>query len=473
MKLFDDRVLLVNPPYFEHVFGRSVIRGAVSPGTIVMSLATVAPAVRQAGQTVRLLDLNLEPQPEARFIAELQQFRPRYLGFTFTTSIFHIAKHYAAMTRRLAPEATLICGGHHASLMPQDVLRDSEFDVVVRGEGDFTLAEIVSGKPLHEIQGITFKEDGVVHSTSPRPLIADLDSIPFPALDLYEAPRYCHPRFMARRNPVAYMETSRGCYGACNFCNARRTKLRRKSVDRVLEEMKFILSLGFNEIHLADDLFTADLKRVKEICRKIIQQRLDISWYPRAGVRVDHVDKELFELMKRAGVWSVPFGIESGNEQILKRIGKNTTLPQIREAVRLARAAGLTTEGYFMIGHPDETIDTIKQTISFSQSLGLDYAKFTINTPLPGTPLFDEWDRAGVIKTKDWSKYNFHTPPKELYDHPNLDWTEIDEYYRKAMRSFYFRPSYMVQRGTKALAAGELWSNLTVLLNSLRHWVNI
>lgn len=466
----DDHVLLVNPPYFEHVFGRSTIRGAVSPGTIIMSLAAVAPAVQKHGCVVKLLDLNLDPQPEARFLHELEQFRPRYVALTFTTSIFHIAKHYAILTRRILPNAQLVCGGHHATLMPDEVLRETEFDVVVCGEGDFTLAELVSGKCLKEIPGIVYKDDGKFVHTAPRSLIKDLDDIPFPALDLYDAKRYRHPRFMARRNPVAYMETSRGCYGACNFCNARRTKLRRKSVARVIEEMRYILSLGFQEIHLADDLFTADLKRVKLICHAIIKSELDISWYPRAGIRVDHVDQELFELMKRAGVWSVPFGIESGNERILERIGKNITLAQVQRAVGLAKRAGLTTEGYFMIGHPDETEATIKETIRFSTSIGLDYAKFTINTPLPGTPLFDEWDRAGVIKTKDWSKYNFHTPPKELYEHPNLDWKEIDRYYRLAMRRFYFRPSYVVRRSLHDLSTGEFWSNLMVLLRSLPQW---
>jgi radical SAM superfamily enzyme YgiQ (UPF0313 family) len=276
---------------------------------------------------------------------------------------------------------------------------------------------------------------------------------------------------MARRNPVAYMETSRGCYGACNFCNARRTKLRRKSVTRVLEEMKYILSLGFREIHLADDLFTADLKRVKQICEAIISSGLDVSWYPRAGIRVDHVDRELFVLMKRAGVWTVPFGIESGNEAILKRIGKNISLDQVRNAVRLAREAGLTTEGYFMLGHPDETEATIQETLRFSQSIGLDYAKFTFNTPLPGTPLFEEWDRAGLVKTKDWSKYNFHTPPMELYEHPNLSWKTLDKYYRRAMRSFYFRPSYMMRRAVRSLVEGELWSDFKVLARSLPYWI--
>jgi radical SAM superfamily enzyme YgiQ (UPF0313 family) len=230
------------------------------------------------------------------------------------------------------------------------------------------------------------------------------------------------------------------------------------------------LSLGFREIHLADDLFTADLPRVKRICLAIIRSGLDISWYPRAGIRVDHVDRELFELMKRAGVWSVPFGIESGNENILQRIGKGITPDQVRKAVELAKSVGLTTEGYFMIGHPDETEKTIQETIRFSVSLGLDYAKFTINTPLPGTPLFEEWDRAGVIKTKDWSKYNFHTPPKELYDHPNLDWTVIDHYYRLAMRTFYFRPSFLVRRGFASLFGGELFSDLKVLARSIPHW---
>lgn len=470
MTLNEKHVLLVNPPYFEHVFGKSAIRGAVAPGTIILSLAAVAPAVRNLGFKVRLLDLNLEPDPKARYICELAEFRPAYIGFTFTTSIFHIAKEYAAIAREIFPDVRLVCGGNHASMMPEEVLNQTDFDVVVRGEGDFTLAEIVSGSRYEEIPGISYKTDGAIASTPPRPMIFDLDRIPFPALDLYEAQYYRHPRFMARRNPVAYMETSRGCYGACNFCNARRTKLRRKSVDRVIEEMKFVLSLGFREIHLADDLFTADLKRVKEICRAIIRNKMDISWYPRAGIRVDHVDKELFELMKRAGVWSVPFGIESGNEQILKRIGKNITLDDVRHAVGLANSVGLNTEGYFMVGHPDETEETMKQTIKFATSIGLTYAKFTISTPLPGTPLFEEWDRAGVIKTKDWSKYNFHTPPKELYSHPNLDWSVIDRYYKLGMKKFYFRPTYMLKRGFKDLLSGQLAPNLKVLIKSLPNW---
>jgi anaerobic magnesium-protoporphyrin IX monomethyl ester cyclase len=470
MSLREDHVLLINPPYFEHVFGRSAIRGAVAPGTIILSLAAVAPAVRSLGCQVRLLDLNLEPEPKQRYLKELAEFEPGYVAFTFTTSIFHIVKEYAAIAREMYPDIKLIGGGTHASLMPEEVLRETELDVVARGEGDFTLAEIVSGADYKEIFGISYKEGDRVVSTPARPLIFDLDRVPFPALDLYDVPKYRHPRFMAHRNPVAYMETSRGCYGACNFCNARRTKLRRKSVGRVIEEMKYVLSLGFREIHLADDLFTADLKRVKEICRAIINEKLDISWYPRAGIRVDHVDIELFDLMKRAGVWSVPFGIESGNEQILKRIGKNTTLDQVRNAVRLARSVGLTTEGYFMVGHPDETEETMKETIHFATSIGLDYAKFTINTPLPGTPLFEEWDRAGVIKTKDWSKYNFHTPPRELYDHPNLDWQTIDRYYKLGMKTFYFRPSYILKRGLKDLLAGQLLPNLKVLIRSLPNW---
>jgi radical SAM superfamily enzyme YgiQ (UPF0313 family) len=470
MELNEKNVLLINPPYFEHVFGKSAIRGAVAPGTIILSLAAVAPAVRQSGFNVRLIDLNIEPDPKGRFTREMLEFRPAHVALTFTTSIFHIAKEYASMARSMAPDVKLYCGGNHATLMPEAVLSETEFDVVVRGEGDFTLAELVSGTSYREIPGITFKEDGKFVATPNRPMIFDLDQIPLPALDLYDVPQYRHPRFMARRNPVAYMETSRGCYGACIFCNARRTKLRRKSVNRVIEEMKYVLSLGFREIHLADDLFTADLKRVKEICRAIINNRIDISWYPRAGIRVDHVDKELFDLMKRAGVWSVPFGIESGNEDILKRIGKNITLDQVRNAVRLAKSVGLTTEGYFMVGHPDETEETMKQTIEFSTSIGLDYAKFTINTPLPGTPLFDEWERAGVIKTKDWSKYNFHTPPEELYDHPNLDWKMIDRYYKLGMKRFYFRPSYILKRGLKDLLSGQLLPNLKVLMRSLPNW---
>jgi radical SAM superfamily enzyme YgiQ (UPF0313 family) len=468
-----DHVLLVNLPYYEDIFGRATVKAAVSPTTIIMSFATIAPAVRELGCEVKILDLNLGTDPATQFKNELQEFRPGFIGFTFTTAIFHLAQRYAAAAREILPGTTLIAGGPHANVLPEEVLNRTEVDIVVRGEGDFALAEIVSGKSLDNILGLVYKEDGEIFRTAARPNIPHLDTLPYPALDLYDVRRYNAPKFMARRSPVASMETSRGCYGACKFCSSRITKFRVKSVDRVLKEMEYTLSLGFNEIHLVDDMFTADIKRVKAVCRAIIENKMDISWYPRGGIRVDHIDEEMFHLMKEAGVWNVAFGIESGNQQILNNIRKDITLDEIRNAIKLAKKAKLGTDGYFMLGHPGETEATIKETISFARSLDLDFAKFTINIPLPGTPQFDEWEQAGVIKTRDWTKYTFHTPPSEIYEHPTTDWQTIEKYYRLAPRKFYLRPSYIFKRVIKDSKSGSIFGNFKTLLKSLPQWTNV
>jgi anaerobic magnesium-protoporphyrin IX monomethyl ester cyclase len=469
----DDRVLLINLPYYEDIFGRSTVKAAVSPTTIIQSLATIAPAVRDLGCDIRILDLNLFANPAAEFRRVLEDFRPGFIGFTFTTAIFHLATRYAVAARELIPSIKIIAGGPHANVLPEEVLTRAPFDIVVRGEGDFALAEIVSGQDLEKIPGLCFRSGDQIVYNAPRPNVPNLDLLPLPAIDLYDVDKYRHPQFIARRNPVASMETSRGCYGACKFCTSRLTKFRVKSVDRVVSEMEYALSLGFREIHLVDDMFTADIKRVKAICREIIDRRLDISWYPRGGIRVDHVDLEMFHMMKAAGVWSVAFGIESGNQQILDRIGKRITLDQVRHAIRLAKQAKLSVDGYFMLGHPGETEETIKQTIRFSTTLGLDYAKYAINIPLPGTPQFDEWEREGVIKTRDWTKYTFSTPPSEVYDHPTVDWKVIDKYYRVAPRKFYLRPTYMLRRAVKDARSGHILNNLRTLLKSLPQWTNL
>jgi radical SAM superfamily enzyme YgiQ (UPF0313 family) len=468
-----DHVLLVNLPYYEDIFGRATVKAAVSPTTIIMSFATIAPAVRDLGCEVKILDLNLSKEPSQVFRRELEDFRPAFIGLTFTTAIFHLAQRYAAAAKECLPNVTIIAGGPHANVLPEEVLNRTAVDIVVRGEGDFALAEIVSGVSLDKILGLVYKQDGQVFHNPARPNIPHLDQLPLPALDLYDVPKYRAPRFMARRSPVASMETSRGCYGACKFCSSRITKFRVKSVDRVLREMEYILSLGFNEIHLVDDMFTADIKRVKAICRAIIENKMDISWYPRGGIRVDHIDEEMFHLMKAAGVWNVAFGIESGNQQILNNIRKDITLDEIRHAVKLAKKAKLGADGYFMLGHPGETEETIQETIRFATTLGLDFAKFTINIPLPGTPQFDEWDRDGVIKTRDWTKYTFHTPPSEIYDHPTVDWRVIEKYYRLAPRRFYLRPAYLAKRVIKDSISGSLLGNIKTFAKSLPQWTNI
>jgi radical SAM superfamily enzyme YgiQ (UPF0313 family) len=454
------RVLLVVLPYYWQIFGDSMVRAAVSEGYMVLSVGVLAAAVRARGHDARILDLNLVRDPATCFLKYLADYRPRVVGITFTTPLVRLAASYAALLKEQLPHCTVVCGGPHPSIRAEEILRETKFDVAVQGEGDHSFVEIVEGKPFEEIDGISFMRNGKCVATKPRGVFWKLDELPMPAYDLYETNRYNHPRVVARRNPVAAMETSRGCFGGCTFCESRRTKYRTKSADRIVAEMEYALSLGYREIHLVDDLFTANLKRAKEVCRQIIDRKLDISWYPRGGIRVDGVDQEIFDLMKRAGVWHIPFGIESGNQGVLDKAQKEVTLEEVRSAIRMAKKAGMETEGYFMFGLEGETEQSMKETIDFSLSLDLDYAKFAITIPLPGAVLFKDWDRRGLIKTKDWTKYTFATPPEEIYTHPTLDPKLIYKYYHLAPRKFYLRPTYIYRRFIRGVRTGQLLDDI-------------
>lgn len=454
------RVLMAVLPYYWQIFGDSMVRAAVSEGYMVLSVGVLAGAVRAAGHDARIVDLNLVKDPKDHFVRLLNEYRPNFVGITFTTPLVRLAAAHAAMVKEHLPDCVTVCGGPHPSIMTEEVLNETAFDVVVRGEGDHSFVELVNGVPWETIDGIAFRRDGGCVINKPLPIFWELDQLAMPAYDLYEVHRYNHPRVVARRNPVAALETSRGCYGGCTFCNSRRTKFRVKSAERIVAEMEYAKSLGYQEIHLVDDMFTADMKRAKGVCRYIIDRKLDISWYPRGGLRVDRVDDEIFPLMKRAGVWHVPFGIESGHQGVLDKTLKEITLDQVRRAISLAHKAGLETEGYFMFGLEGETEESMKETIKFSLSLDLDYAKYAITIPLPGTPLFDSWMRQGAINTRDWAKYTFSTPPHEIYTHPTLDSTLIHKYYRMAPRKFYLRPSYVTRRFVRGLKTGQLLDDI-------------
>jgi len=243
------------------------------------------------------------------------------------------------------------------------------------------------------------------------------------------------------------METSRGCVFGCTYCNKTvfgRT-FRAKSAPRVLDEMEYMLEQGFAEIHIMDDGFTTDLKRAKAICDLIVERGLQFPWALHNGIRVDRVDQEFLEKARKAGCYVVTFGIETGDPEILKRIQKGTTLDQARQAIQWAKEAGLETLTYFMIGLPGETEESMKRTIDFALELDATYSKVSILLPLPGTPLFQEFQEKGYLKSKEWAFYNQHDP-SQVYEHPNLSWDKILHYYNLFYRRYYLRPSFICRR---------------------------
>ncbi len=462
-------VILINPSYYKDIFGGSKAKSAISRSTISLGLACIAAPLIEQGLRVKLIDLNLTEHPDDYLKQTISECRPRVVGITSTTPLIKNIYDLAHIIKGINKEILIVAGGPHPSALPEEVLKESKVDCVVKGEGDFLFTMLVKRGISEDIPNITYKEgQEIISSFVQEDFIKDLDALPFPAYDLFDIKRYSQPLISSRRTPVGYLETSRGCYGRCIFCNKNihGFKMRMKSPLRVVDEMERMLEIGFGELQIIDDIFTADMKRAYTICEEILRRRLKFPWYPRGGIRVDRVNEGLLKIMKRAGCYRIPFGIESGSQRIIDLIDKKITLEQAQEAVKLAKKVGLETECYFMLGLPTEKEEDIKKSIDFSIKLDPDYAKFAITMPLPGTKMFDEMESRKQIKTKDWNRYNFSSSPKDIYDHDTLSWKTIERYYDISHRKFYFRLNYVFKMMAKTFINGTLFAHIKAFLKT-------
>lgn len=433
-----------------------------------LTLATLAATAKSGGHEVEILDLLVSNSPMEELKEKLAKFDPDVVGITFTTPKFKQMRLIADVVKEHDGNIKVIVGGPHASADPQGTLATPSVDVVVVGEGDYTLVDLLSqDKDLSTIGGIYFKNGKEVYQTQKRNPINNLDDLPYPAWEFFDINKYYVPYPYSRRNPVGSIETSRGCPFACVYCNKLifGRKFRYKSVQRVVDEMECMQNIGFRELHVQDDGFSTDLGHAKAVCDEIKRRKLDILWNLPNGIRVDRVDKELMEKLYESGCYRVTFGVESGDPVVLKEINKKINLDQVKLAFKWAREAGLETHAAFMLGLPGQTEESIQKTIDFAKKLDPDYAKFNITIPLPGTVLYNSWKENNYIISDTWEDFGFHKVNK-IYNHPNLSWETIEKYYHKSYREFYLRPSYIIRRFWKSLMAGNLISDLKVFFGT-------
>ena len=467
------RVLLIQPSVGDVYKGTKLQK--LIEREAPLNLAVLAACLLKAGHQVRLLDLGVEVDDRAAIETAVQSFDPELCGITFRTPLYPAAAEIAKQLKQLNPSIPVVAGGAHASFYAEEILRDTHFDLVVTGEGDFTIVELANQTSLDEIGDIAYRRNGEVvvnripklEGKKSKGYVTDLDALPFPAYQLYEISRYRNvSSFMYRKQPVGWLETSRGCLAACVFCTKGvfgRT-FRTKSPKRVVDEMAHLLDCGFREIAIADDSFTMEINRAIAICDQIVARGMKFSWNCANGLRVSNVTKEFFKKAAKAGCHLVAFGFETGSKEILTKIKKGATLEKAVAAAKWARECGLTTTGFFMLGLPGETVATMKETIDFACQLDLDYAKFNITIPLPGTELYHTWkDR---MKVDNWLAYNFHLPARELYTHPNLDWDTIEQFERLAWQRFYLSPTHIFRRLYRSFPEGKLFTSARIALTT-------
>lgn len=456
-------VLLINPLL---AYPRRNVWGKVSRPGIPLGLGYLASYLQRAGIEVSILDAHLRKLDAARIAAALPREKPRLIGVTAYTPRCAEAYRVAEVCKRVYSSVEVVAGGPHASAVPDEALETGAIDYVVRGEGEEALLMLAKGQDPSEIPGLSWRRDGkITHSGDARPL-QDLDALPFPAYDLLDPRRYGVTVGRAYRSPAASIIASRGCPYSCHFCQAPRLgkSFRIRSAENVLSEMELLKDrYGVLEFAFQDDVLTANRKNLLDLCQLMLRRKLGVSWSCLS--RVDNVDREMLSVMKASGCRQVGFGVESGSDDVLRSIGKNTTVDQARTAVRLAKEAGLETVTYFILGLPGETHETIQNTLRLSRELGPDYCLYNIAVPLPGTRLYEEASRDGRLATSDWSRY---TASEAILSVPGLSADYIEQSYRRAYTSFYLDPRFLLRRVKKIRSVSEFLREIRIGLELFR-----
>jgi len=339
----------------------------------------------------------------------------------------------------------------------------------VVGEGEQTMSELADSLASGEadygkIKGLWSKIGGEIIKGEPRPLIENLDELPWPAWELvndlndYQAPD-------ALRRPIMSIMTTRGCPFGCTYCVSKQIfgrRYRARSKESLLNEIKYyIKNFGVKELHIMDDVFTLDKARTIEICRAIQAGKFDLTLSFANGIRADSVDEELLKVLKDTGFQDLGFGVETGDEEILKSIKKNSTKSDMRRAFKLAKQFAFNTWGFFMIGLPGETGETIKKTIDFAIELDPDFAKFLILKPFPGSEVFNKLNSQGLIKDFNYDNYGVYTAP--VHEFPGLSAKDMLKWQRRAYLKFYLRPKKIFKHLVKIKSWTQLKANLMMI----------
>lgn len=465
-------ILLVNPPTpdgglwirTQHRVGRRTRENMVWPQ---VSLAQMA-ALLYPDHKLAIIDANAERMGWPEFTKKLEEYRPKYYLTQVTAPTLENDMYGCFLAK--ARGALTIAFGTHVTPIPRETMRPfPALDFILHGEPDLTIRDLLDhleGKidtrsaviqklfrehdagyrpslyedgsvNMHGIKGLVWRDGGEVVVNETRPFIANLDDMPHPMHHLLPMNKYRMPLI---QGPFTFIVTSRGCPAGCTYCIKHvsyQYSVRVRSPENIMEELWILKKQGMNNIHMYSDLFTVNRDQVMGLCKLMIEQNINIRWT--SNSRVDYVDEEMLRMMAKAGCRLISWGIESGNEQILRHARKGAYPDKAMRALTWARAAGIMNWGYFIIGLPGETEDTIQDTIRFSKSLPLDIALFHVAAPYPGTPFFFEvmengWFRPGTR----WEQVDMDKGT--VLDYDQLPAERLLYWQKRAFREWAMRP---------------------------------
>jgi radical SAM superfamily enzyme YgiQ (UPF0313 family) len=461
-------ILFVNPPApdggiwirSQHRVGRRSREGMIWPQVSLAQMAALFPDYQ-----VDVVDAIPHRMTWQEFEALLRQKRPRYYVTQVTGPTLQNDMYGVFLAKSLG--ARTIAFGTHVTPMPRETMEPYlALDFVLRGEPELTLRELIdalerakpkargsnvkrqtlasspqhpiSNTPLTDVKGLVWRRSGnEIVINADRPFIRNLDDLPIPRHDLLPLDRYRAPLV---QGPYSFVVTSRGCPAGCRFCIKHVSygqSVRFRSPANIVDELRLLDRLGVHDVNMYADLFTVSREQVIGLCLLILREGLELRWT--CNSRVDFVDEEMLQLMGQAGCWMIAWGIESGSKEVLQRAHKGIAIEQVERALRWARAAGIKNWGYFIIGLPGETEETIQQTIAFSKRLPLDLALFHIAAPHPGTPFFFEVVEKGWFRPETrWEQIDMDK--ETVLDYPELPAERLLYWQRRAFREWALRP---------------------------------
>jgi len=414
-----------------------------------MGLAYIAAILKNKGAKVSVVSADAEGLSVENAIDTILRLSPEVIGISITTPTANNSLRIIRETKKKNTTLKIFAGGPHATLFPDEIL-GAGVDFVLRGESEITIAELYDAlegnADLEGIKGISYRcNKGIVHNAD-RELIDNLDSLPFPAWELFPVRSY-KSDFRIKEFSLPVL-SSRGCPAQCTFCykGIFGDRFRVREPAKIVEEIERLKNeFHVEEFAIIDDSFTSKPKRAMDVCDLIVDRGINLPWSLPAGIRVPTVSRELLGKLKRAGCYRIGLGIESGNQEVLNSIKKGITLEQVRKAVKLLKESKVESAGYFMLGNLDETLDTMDQTINFALELDPDYAQFTKATPYPGTAMYKQLKTEKKIITDNWDDYDSFLKSRPVFTHKNLSSEMIDNKVKEAYKKFYYRPKQILK----------------------------
>lgn len=430
------KIILLQPTYDSHI---------VHPP---LGLGYLAAVLEKKKHQVEIFDGTLLKATTEDFLAKIVDFQPDLIGVTIMARGHLIVQN---LIKNIKNEFNipLVIGGPQVTAYPEKMIEYFDTDFACVGEGEETIIELMAAlknkKGFRRILGLVYHgKKGEIKRNPDRPLIKDLDKIPFPAWHLMPPDKYWMVPILspAKGYPVAPIVTSRGCPFNCAFCASNvtwRRIFRTRSPKNTVDEIEMLVKeYGVKEIHITDDNFTLIKERAEKVCDEIIKRKLAISWQCPNGVRADRLDEPLLYKMKKAGCYSVGLGVESGNQKILEGVNKNLDLGIFENVLKMLKKIGIRAYGFFILGLPGETRRTAQDTIDFAVNHPFDRAWFNILTPIPGSRIFNDYlgQKRITFDEIDWTEMDGN---KASYK-TAIPLKELEELQKKALKRFYYRP---------------------------------